>query len=600
MLLSVALVGCNKEETPPEEPKKEIPTESIFDNITFVDKKIDATKLKTWDIAENEELYPLNEYFIGSIKELYSTENPDQLLSSEYKIYNIYNDTVVSVTVNELITDEDPAYNTAVIDAEAREMDDFIFVYLIYGNEQVDIRLYNKYCVLVAEEKGVTYDDDIFDFDEEFNDDYFESLDEMGCRLVSILKKIYIVNETDFTISIVTDFNKTNFDFDEVVYLKEIDKFVSFSSDDITYGMTIFDKTLKIESAYEFNYSDFAEEIYVNFVAPTVAIYTEFIPLADDAAEYDAFYDGQKIDIQITKFDFATGEAKDIPVGEVVLRGYDQYYYDNSVEAEKYYGIKFNSKMLTSSYMTLENKVLNSQNKMVVFDEDLNVIKFIELPLAGSCEIYLLENGRKVVYTRFGVYELNNDFTIGKLISVEGEYNELWCIVDNERIYDNKGELIYTVPEGREIVEIMNNSLIISEDIKDAEGEVIGQRFFLWKGANNEAKIGDDLIDYEDESQAPTTGTLSAYYGAYEGGVYVVVSLDMAKFATGDFVPTVVIYDDLGNELKKIENVSDFDSDSYGNNDYLFLETTTLDAENNEIVKEILIALIHGEQVYFN
>ena len=608
MLFSLCFLGCEEEEQAPTPPAQQKPvtlsSESLFNYISFLDEKQDASKIKTWEFDDEQDFSVLNNYFIGSIKKIYDTTDTSKLLSTEYKISNIYNDNVISATTNDAIEETDPAYATTLVAVEPMPLGDgdFVMIAFIYGNKSVDVHLYNKYCVKVAEEKGLSSDSDpsdILDFDSNFNDNaiYYDT------RYISFLKKIFIVND-DFTISPVIDFNKNNFNLDEVRYIKEIGKFISIDDtfdNDVANKVYIFDSTLKIESAYEFAYSLNAEEIYTFFLDYTTAIYTEIIPLADDATEYDAVYYGRKIDIKITKFDFLTGTATDMPVGGFVLNSHN-WGYENLNEVSEYLGISFNMDFYVSAFLRIENKILFEETRFLAFDANLTPLKYLEMPI-GSTEAMpaTLANGQKILITEFGAYKLNDDLTVGELIDIDRDYNELWSIVDEEKIYDNKGNLIYTLPEGRSIEHILNNSLIIKEEVRE-EGALVCVRYFLWKGPNNESKIGDDrVLPYGPSYIPPTEGTFTQFFTIdYTNGAYATTTVDYAKIANGDESATITIYDDLGNQLLKLENVTYADDSSHSSDaaSFITFEITTADADGNETVKYVVVAIVNGAPVY--
>ncbi len=608
MLLPLAFIGCKEEEEPPAPPPPP-PTENTLDNIEYTDTKTGASTLKSFDFDADTMVMPLGNSFVASAKAIYDTEDPTKHLSTEYKLFNIYNDTVITATTNEAIASTDEGYANAITQVLVDTYDDagdFAVVYIGYGDgDKGDLRLYNKFGVLLSEVKGINPEsyEDRMEFDDDFNDEYSYSY--YGPRHFSFLKKVYRVKEDDLTLTEVIDFNKASFDLESVVYVKEIDKYIAYEGNNVAEKVVIFSKSLVLESAHEFVFEYSATETYCTFLSPTVAVYTEMIPVPGDASEYDACFSGRKVDIKVTKFDFATGEATDMAVNDIVLcareKMYNGIYYDM---LEEMYGMKLKAPMITSEYFTLEGKTLITHNDMVVIDENLNVLKYIEnaFPSDEYSTAFKLPNGELIMMTTYGLYHVNADGTLGALITLENtEYNNLWRVKDGKEVYDNTNALIYTIPETRELVAILNNSLILSEKVKNESGVLIGYKYFLWKGVGNETKLGDDPFDYNaDPSTFPTEGTFSAINrDIMSNGYYAIMTGNWADIIAGNDAYTITLYDDLGNQLAKYENVTDYDID-HQSNSFLSIEITTYDAEQNPTVTNKIVVIINQEKFEFH
>lgn len=606
MLLPLALMGCNDEEEPPAPtPPPPPPTENVLDSIEFLDTKTGPSTIKNIDIPEGTMYMPLNDSLIATAKPTFDTEDPTKLISTEYKLLNVYNDTAVSIVANNAITPDAEGYASAITAVEVEPYDnygDFVIATISYGDgAKVDFRLYNKYGAMVAETKGVAYDSYLghIDFDEDFND--YSYMRDYGVGYYSFLKKIYTVKRDDLTLTEVIDFNKVSFDLDSVVYVKDLNKYISYVDNGrLTTKVVIFNNNFVPESANEFIGDTNAIATYCKFISATSAIYTELIVLPEDAEEFDAFSSTYKLDIKITKFDFATGEGTDMPLGNIVLIDSDYYYTALEYEMMEVYGMKLKSTVISSEYYTIEDKRLVAHNNMVAVDENLNVLKYIEyaFPSDEDSMAFKLPNGELIMMTSYAMYHVNADGTLGDIVSLEDvEYNNVWKIHDEKEVYDSNNALIYTIPETRELVAILNNSLILSEEVKNATGTVIGFKYFLWKGVGNETKLGDDPFDYNvDPSNYPTEGTLSMLAeDVLSSGYYAIMTGNWADLVAGKDIYTLTIYDDLGNKLAEYANVTDHDIMSRGNS-LLELEITTYDAENNPTVATKLVVIINQEK----
>ncbi len=602
MLLPLALMGCKGDPPAPPSPP---PTEKLLDNIEFLDMKTGASTIKTFDFDNNTMFMNLGDSFIASTKKIYDTTDPSKHLSTEYKLSNVHNDTVITITSNDAITSTDEGFDSAITGIDVDTYDengDFAIVFIGYGNgDKGDLRLYNKFGVLLSEVKGINPRDyeNRFEFDEDFNSDSSAS-PFTNVRYFSFLKKVYSVNEDDCTLTEVIDFNKASFELDRVVYSKELDKYIAYEGSNFTTKVVIFNKSLVLESAYEFARNTTAISTYCTFLSSTVAAYTEIIPLPDDASEYDAYYVERKVNIKITKFDFITGTATDIALGDVILCNKDSGHISNQYDIiEKLYGMKIKSPMIVSQYYTIENKTIVSHNDMVVIDENLNVVKYLEnaFPSEPESMAFKLPNGELIMITPYGMYHVNEDGTLGALISFDDVViNNVWKIKDDKEVYDSTNALIYTIPETRELVKVLNNSLILKEEVKAEDDFVIGYNYFLWKGVGNETKLGDAPIDYRDPSKFPTEGTYSALNeDILSEGYYAIMTANWADVTAGKEAYSITLYDDLGNQLAKYENVTDYDID-FENNDFLSLEITTYDAEQNPTVTNKLVVIINQEK----
>ena len=605
MILSLAFIGCEEEEAPPAPPPPPPPVENVLDNLVFSDSKVGATTIKAFEFGEDVDFFT-DENFIGTTKNIYDTEDETKLISTENKLYCVHNDTVIAITVDKSTETTDPNYANVVTNVSVtpcHTASNFYRITISYGDgSKGDIRLYNKYGVMLQEIKGISSTEATSKIQK---DQSFNSVapGSYGVRYFSFLNKIYSIKADDLTLTEVIDFNKMSFNLSSVIYSKELDKYLSYSqpsSSSYTTKVAIFDKSFVLQSAHEFIKTTNSSTMFVNFLSPTVAIYTEAIPLPWDASEYDIVVDGGKSDIKITRFDFVTGEGTELALGDIILSGRDSNYAGLSYDTyEDRYNYSLKEKYVAHSFYTVSGKSLLSNTERVVVDNDLKVVKYIESPLPSdpSSEVEKLPNGEMVMETTYGVYHLNADGTLGALLNIDAdiEYNNIWRIQDEKEVYDNTNTLIYTIPETRELVSVLNNSLLLKEDVKDEEGTKTGEKYILWKGVGVEAQIGDIIPEISDPSKIPTEGTITTFDGdSFSDGYYITITFNWADMAIGSNIGTVTIFDDLGTQIAKYENMIDFDIDYGDTTDFLEIETKTVDAEENEIYKTIVVVLKKG------
>ncbi len=590
MLLSLAFIGCEDEETPP--PPVVIPTESILSNIVFLDNKVDKTTITKVDLTDkDQQVKTINDHFFGQMIRTSDAEgNPTGIT---YKLFNVYNSTVISLTSNPFMEEENEAYKTTITDVSYFELDgneDFLVVAAIYGDaEKGDVYLYNKFGVAVAEYKGVDAEEveDKMEADYEFNTNN-------SSDLLSFMKKVYLVNHDEGTLTELADFNKVNFDFEDLFYVEELDSFIYYDYyDSFVDEFIIVDKNLQVVSHYEFKENLNSVEEYCIFINDNEVLYVEFISLPDDAQEYDVLFEGYKTNVKMTKANILTGEETDFPYNGFIPCE-NAAIHPSDEEYAKYVGYGLNPDLKNVFfYYVIESHHLVLKANLVATDANLNVIKYLDPFKQGDdVNIYTTQNGMKVLATDFGSYFIDDNGVIISLIHKgDIEQNNLWLIVDEKEIYDATNNLIYTVPENREIYAILNNSLILEEEVKDADGNVTSTKFFLWKGANNEVQLGTEIPE-----QQPTEGTFTAVTDAGTG-YYIMSTIDAAKMISGDMSMTIAIYDDLGTELLKAEKVTNIiEGDVYGNIEQLLLEITNKAEDGTITVTYSMLIVKNGEK----
>ena len=591
MLLSLAFIGCDDEEAPPPPPPP--PTESILSNIDFLDNKVGQTTITKVDFTDkNQGIQTINDYFYGQMIVNLGEDNTP--VSQTYKLFNVNNSTVISLTVNPYMDEENEAYSSTITDISYNPLEargEFLFVIAEYGDgEKCDAYLYNKNGVAVAEYKGISEDE----LNIKKSSDYqFNSNN--SSYLMSFMKKVYLVNEDDATITELVDLNKASFNFDEVFYYEELDAFIAVDEyGNLIEEIIVFDKTLKITSHYEFIAQYDAIDAYSVTFNDSEILYIEFLKLPEDATDYDLVYEGYKANLKMKKVNFLTGEETDVAYNGFIPSN-SIYIQRSDEEMAKYYGYGLKADIKNAfSYCTIEDKFLVEKQNIIVTDENLNIVKYIDPFKQGDAQLYTTLNGMKILATDFGSYFIDNEGNLTSLIPNDFEQNNLWIIVDEKEVYDATNTLIYTVPEGREIEYILNNSLIISEEVKNEAGEVTAIKNYLWKGVGNEVQIGTDLPEVQ-----PTEGVFTAVMGA-DGGYYTMATMDMAKMMAGDMSMTITMYDDLGTELVKLDNVTDSTPGStYGDIEQILFEITNK-AEDGTVTTTYTMLVIKNAEVFLN
>lgn len=550
MLLTLAFVGCNKEEEKAPTPPA---TEKLLDNVVLApNKEQTPTFSKLSFKAEDFVGYCDN----GLIATAVTTKDADGVtpLSTTVSFTSIYTGTKVDIaTINHTVLPDAPTYKDTVTEvSDPESIGDFIYVVTVYGDDdKFDIAYYNKNAEKVAEKLGIT---NALALEERimFDKDFLDNFGYYG--LISLYGNIYLIDEDTQKLELVLENGiYSSIDFDELWYIEELGYFVYSDSEDETIFL---DKKLNFVKQIKFNSNANAYTSWMVYFEKDV-LYTQIIVLPEDATEYDIIYLGYKANVQYTMYNFDANTYTEFAgYGNIIPT--ESYELPKQEYKQGYYGKDLGGTMV-SYYEIQDNKTLVAKNDFAVVKEDGTIVKFITAINDQHTNFYVTQNGMAYYYTSYGNYYF--DPTTGTTLGVVksySDYNNLWCIVDDKEVYDASNTLIYTIPDNYEVDAVLSNSLLLSTEVEDATTHEVTKHTYLWKGVDQMT-----LICSTPENPGAAQ-TISGVYGAIYGG-YAIMTMNIATM-TG----SVVFYNDLGVEVAKYDNVvnikdsfSSFDTDSY-------------------------------------
>jgi hypothetical protein len=129
-----------------------------------------------------------------------------------------------------------------------------------------------------------------------------------------------------------------------------------------------------------------------------------------------------------------------------------------------------------------------------VIDNNGKAVKVLENPLDLSWEYAeKLANGAIIEANLFEMYIVDANGKKIATVPAYAEWNNKWFITEKE-VFDPTMKSIYTIPESRDIICIMDNAILFGEDYKDDGGNTL-QKLILWTGVNSETVICENSKD---------------------------------------------------------------------------------------------------------
>ena len=532
MLLSLCLVSCEEEEAAPSAqpspvpPPKAIPIEYISNSKPSIPStnKTTVTTTKVNSVTIPDEAYCSHtytfNYFSGNV-ELYLMslfENYDtQINEYNYMLVSTVTGQTYSFTVSDTFLSNGDAPAGAIVDYSIATHSVSlawagITLSVAYEDGSFTHILFDAYLNKIASAKSDSFSPNISSsygityYEEIDGDDYFATVDFEGYKF-EISHFSNYAPELPYEVDVVKTPSDADVEDDEDEDEEPMFNFDAVTKDEVNGGYyTISENTyIRFNEKGEIISSQYLGSFPADCFNSEIAflkngnIFVQYVAVLDqNATSYDAWISLDeslqiKLDITSYIFNVADGSIKYIDNFAYILSGELEFADSERIkELEITEGKNFAFEpMIINAYGTVEPL----RDTIVVFDDDMNVIKHIKL-VDGDKEYTVLKNGAIVCYDEFSSYlvDANGNKVAGVPHGTIFNCNLKWFVSETD-IRDTTYNVIYDFASaGREIFEVYDETILFVEDYTDGEGTTY-ERLVLWKGVGSEIVLGK-LTDY--------------------------------------------------------------------------------------------------------
>lgn len=543
MLLSLALISCNKDDGDSTPPPAELQTYSLKDKMVYTGEEQTAkpTTQVVGPLSYRDDAYLFTSFSSQNAKvyrsDVYETEIIESVEQDVYKgeLYEVLffkSGTKLEYFLPDTTNLTEEQMKTTYTDVNFYSR----YISGVYTIEVVLSKNYgDAYDHILISDRGVA-------LAQENDYGYSSSINSNSSRIrvATFCGKLYRVEVENSVIKSFTKIMEVSDVYNAMYFVSNCTYIPGAYIYQTGSIYRVFDESFNEAGYFEFERTPGSDVEFTRLDDGRLYI-VEVVELPDSATEYDILIEGEKAFVSAYTYDFNSKTLTELGTPEYV--SYNEVVTPSALKEMGYSLSDPTVALVMSEVIEVKTSTYYGESKLLALDKDMKPLYFIELPSLGNYEFRVHPTGA-IIFEN--AYESYISDTMGNKIAnlpADANYNNNWFITA-EGIFDNKMTLVYDYAAANRTIYRLFGDSIIFREVKEIEGGSTETHYILWNGTGDGTLIAKDSEIYD--------------FTFRDTFFYTEI------YNEETFYYTVTFYASNGTLLASIDNVDDFYSLSIG------------------------------------